>query len=757
MWNFCKGMQPSRTRHASVRRTLRDTVTLAVTLLFFLTPFDVRGQEFVFQRSIDLFSVFGPDNRELKFPFFGGFNAPRPQFIDIDDDGDLDLFVQEDNKTPSRTGRVAFFENIGSPLQHDYRWRTDNYLNLDIGDWYKFVDFDADGDFDLLAESGFTRIRYYRNTGSARVAQFEEEVGTLFDVDNSLVFFDAGSSPELADVDCDGDFDLFIGRAAAGTITLYENVGLGPEGLPQFAFVTDNFENISIIGESVGRAGDQGPDQPSTHGSNTLSVLDIDNDMDPDIFWGDRFEPSVVFLRNSGNCAEPDISITTRQFPFGNPLLSRGFNMARFADIDADGVLDMFVGILGETFSASGELGENFYFYQNKGSVAEPQFELRERQFLSNLDVGTNSVPALADLDGDGDLDLLIGNEVSSNDRFRANLTYFTNAGTMSAPMLLMENEDFLQLDVGFFYSPVFTDIDGDGDEDLFIGLGDGKLALAENMSTGQTLSFGPVQANFRATIAGRDSVIDVGNNCKPTFVDIDADGDEDLFMGEFFGNVNYYQNRGLATEPAFELVTDRFENIAVGTYSYPSFVDIDHDGDFDLFVGSESNGMQFYRNRGSPEEHMFFPEAGPDLELFDRATPIFADPDGDSDFDIVAGTNRGGLLLFENRRIVTSVEAPSEPVLPVKFELLQNVPNPFNPETNITYVLREHSAVRLTIFNLGGREIATLVRATQAAGTYRISWDGTDDSGSPVSSGIYFYQIQAGHQTAARTMLLLK
>jgi hypothetical protein len=93
----------------------------------------------------------------------------------------------------------------------------------------------------------------------------------------------------------------------------------------------------------------------------------------------------------------------------------------------------------------------------------------------------------------------------------------------------------------------------------------------------------------------------------------------------------------------------------------------------------------------------------------------------------------------------------------PQSFELYQNFPNPFNPETHIAYTLRSRSAVVLRIFDLLGREISTLVDQIEPAGTRSMMWDGRDRQGRPVSSGVYVYQLQTPEFSQARRMLLLR
>ncbi len=94
---------------------------------------------------------------------------------------------------------------------------------------------------------------------------------------------------------------------------------------------------------------------------------------------------------------------------------------------------------------------------------------------------------------------------------------------------------------------------------------------------------------------------------------------------------------------------------------------------------------------------------------------------------------------------------------LPSTFELQQNFPNPFNPETVISYSLSRPSPVTLSIYNLLGQEITTLANETQAAGTHSIVWNGRDRDGRPVASGVYFYRLRAGDVEQTKKMILLK
>jgi hypothetical protein len=89
--------------------------------------------------------------------------------------------------------------------------------------------------------------------------------------------------------------------------------------------------------------------------------------------------------------------------------------------------------------------------------------------------------------------------------------------------------------------------------------------------------------------------------------------------------------------------------------------------------------------------------------------------------------------------------------------QLYQNVPNPFNPSTTIRFELREQADVSLIVYDVAGRSVKRLSNGTRTRGVHTVSWDGTNDAGEHVSSGIYFYRLDAGSYVQTRKMLLLK
>ncbi len=115
----------------------------------------------------------------------------------------------------------------------------------------------------------------------------------------------------------------------------------------------------------------------------------------------------------------------------------------------------------------------------------------------------------------------------------------------------------------------------------------------------------------------------------------------------------------------------------------------------------------------------------------------------------------RADALILEQAGAPVSVTMPS--IIPSQYELSQNYPNPFNPTTQINYSLPKQSLVQLKVYDILGREVATLFNGEQQAGRYTLEWNGNNNFGSKVASGIYIYRIVAGKFVKTKKMMLLK
>ena len=559
------------------------------------------------------FSMLGADGTSIHNPFYGGFNTPRPQFVDIDGDGDEDLFVQE------RSNRIAFFERVTEGDSARLVWRTDDYRDLDVGEWFRFADLDQDGAPDLLAEQPYSYIRVYRNVGTATAPRFELYTDTLRTPDGTGIFSDRQNIPNVTDLDCDGRLDLFLGRLD-GTITRYE--ATDSTGMPTFARVTDNFEGIEIVNRQLGLR----------HGANTLTFADVDDDGDPDLFWGDFFEPGLLLIENTGRCGNPVLSGEPEPFPFHNPIETSGYNAPALTDWTGNGHLDLFVGVLGGANDANTSLTDNFYFYENQGD----RYRLRTRQFVGGLDVGSESTVAAGDLDGNGTTDLLIANKIDPKKGTTSLVYPVRNTGSSTAPVY--RRGKALDLPSAYHYAPALGDLTGDGAPDLVLGTWKGKIALHKNTGDG----------TFASPTLKMDTDL---RHATPTLGDLTGDGLLDLVVGRADGGVVLFANTGSATEPAFDRTTTLLPASGERSRSAPTLHDVDGDGALDLLVGAKE-GLFVVRNMGTPQAPAF--DATPRAVALDGiprlATPTLADLDGDGRVDLVSGTERGGVVLFQPR-----------------------------------------------------------------------------------------------------------
>ena len=200
--------------------------------------------------------------------------------------------------------------------------------------------------------------------------------------------------------------------------------------------------------------------------------------------------------------------------------------------------------------------------------------------------------------------------------------------------------------DVGFSAKPTFADIDGDGDLDAFVGNNSGNTLFYRNSGTATAPAL-----TLEAT--NPFGLTNVGSYAAPTLADIDGDGDLDAFVGNLDGNTLFYRNSGTATAPAFTLeATNPFGLTNVVYVAVPTLADIDGDGDLDAFVGNGYGNTVFYRNTGTSAAPSFTVEATNPFGLTDvgnSATPTFADIDADGDLDAFVGNYEGNTLFYRN------------------------------------------------------------------------------------------------------------
>ena len=496
-----------------------------------------------------------------------------------------------------------------------------------------FVDIDNDGDLDAFVGSTLGTIKFYQNTGSATDASFSPADGST--VINPFNGVDVGRNAAITfvDIDGDGDLDAFVGDAV-GNVRYYQNTGTVTT--PGFSAADGSAIINPLAACDVGTFA-------------TPVFADIDNDGDQDVFVGSLDGP-VFFYQNTGTNLAP-VFTPADGMSIINPLGGIApdvLSSPHLVDIDDDGDLDVFIGDNSGTIK----------FYQNQGSVSSPNFVAADNVTVINplngLDLVYNAAPVFTDIDNDGDADVFIGPSAGP-------VRFIRNSGTASVAEFTFNEIPLATANVINSAMPTFADIDNDGDLDAFIGQyrSPADFAFYQNNGTNSVPDF--IAADGVTVINPLVSYSEA-NSSFVAFADIDDDGDLDAFIGQYGGTVKFLQNEGTAALANFveadgSTIINPLLSVAVNGYAAPTFVDIDNDGDLDVFVGAHDGSVNFYQNQGSASTPAFVAADGVSVVnpllitgSVSRATPAFADLDHDGDLDVIVGNSEGNFYYYQNQ-----------------------------------------------------------------------------------------------------------
>ena len=362
------------------------------------------------------------------------------------------------------------------------------------------------------------------------------------------------------------------------------------------------------------------------YGGNMLTApefVDLDNDNDYDLVVGRWPSFYLSYYENIGDSLTPNFIFVTDSLdsicvPSGQYSILR----PRFCDLDADGDQDLVIW----------NQSSYEFFFENQGTVLCPQFEYITDNLL-NENLTGNGLGDFADIDSDGDFDIIVGN-------YNGDIYYYENIGAPTVFSFTQQPVLIPGINVGDHAYVSLCDIDNDNDYDLFVGNGNGDLYFYRNIDDSVSYNFVYVTDNFASA--------SIFSRCAPTFCDIDGDGDYDLFCGmeTVWGNapkgdITFHQNIGTSANYNYLKITDNFLCFDTGENCVPFLVDIDNDGDLDLLPGRSGFNMPFIRNIGTVDSPAFrweeYPFLYPDPGYW--IYPAFGDLDGDGDYDLLVGT----------------------------------------------------------------------------------------------------------------------
>ena len=575
-------------------------------------------------------------------------------------------------------------------------------------------DLDGDGSLDLIAPNTTSgELSVLLNNGD----------GTFVEA----IAYGCGSEPRsvcASDLDLDGDEDLAVANMWADRVSILLNNGDGTFGEADSA-MCDGAAYLEYI-----------------------CSADFDSDGDMDLAVSDYIADDVKILLNKGDATFP----SAQSYAITDVVDEAG--RLDGADFDGDGNEDL--AVLKTWYN-----GVSILMGSGDGA------------FVRGAEYGVGDLPTfvcVSDLDEDGEADLVI-----------------TGTGGIS---LLFGNGDGTFQDAIVYHAGVYviwacaSDLDEDGDIDLAVtnrdtddvsvlmNDGDGTFVDAGTYAVGDypygivgadfdddgyiDLAVSNVQSDDVAILAGNgDGTFEDAHFCLlheyPRVVrasDFDGDGDTDLAV-----------TIGLPDEIAI------MRNNGKGQFNswyYETGVDptdicvADVDGDYDedllvAYAGVIAGGVMVMINdgNGSFENPVSYVAGG------DPQSVRAGDLDNDGDIDLAVSGGMSVTVLINLAVTLTGVEEDMSG--PPAARLAANYPNPFNPTTMVRFGVPRPGHVRLAVYDVAGRRVAVLVDRMMGAGEFTASWDGRDEGGRSVASGVYFARMTMEGFSATRKMVLLR
>jgi enediyne biosynthesis protein E4 len=508
----------------------------------------------------------------------------------------------------------------------------------------------------------------------------------------------------------------------------------------------------------------------ATH-TRTVSLVDYDNDGDKDIFFGT--DEKIYFLRNDNNVftdVAEEVGLVGQKPP---GFINRwDYNIGAWTDIDLDGDLDV---IISQSFYA------NLYVFRNDDGIFTDV--ATEYGFIDFAPMGTygdrGSITARMhwiDVDMDGDLDMNAGNLIFRND----NGVFTEVAESLGfTPSVPIQNSEWF-------------DYDNDGDLDFFkmcdqLESPDCAVELWENQNG--------IFVDASEAINMMD-MLDISRSLSTG--DFDNDGDLDIFVN----HAQFDFQDALLLNEEIEPGVHIFENVIeyvgiseIGDRKGGGFIDYDKDGFLDVYIPAAHDNHRMYHNLGNGYNWIGFILEGTQsnrdaigsvvkLYVGENIQLRYTECPGGwlrqnnpwihfglgelSEIDSVVV--RWPLGLTETLTDVTinqyhnikegettSNVYQKKTGTPVKYYLEQNYPNPFNPQTKIRYTIPEASKIQIVIFDLLGNIINIFNTDHSSGGYFHFEWDGRNNYGEKVTSGVYLYQFQTKNYSDTKKMLLVR
>ena len=501
------------------------------------------------------FDLIGSDPSDLPVICLG---MDLPAIMDHDDDGDLDIIT---------------FTETASTL---YRFEGQTPCGLDLECTNRC--------YGMLAEAAENNALFI---GDDFECSFNVENPGMVVSDMSRTGLHAGGALTSLQLEPGGPKDLIISDVTYPE-ALAVVLEVGPSSLDSATYVDPTFPSNLYGDQAVNLA--RFP---------AAFHLDVDQDGVRDLLFSPNTpletndDESVHFFRNTGTEDEPAWQfITDTYLQDGMIDLGRGAYPS-FHDFDGDGLLDLAVANK-ERYEGVDQTPAAVAVFRNAGTATEPQFDLVDLDWIALADFQIESpYPAFGDLDGDGDLDVLVGDELGR-------IHEFTNVAPTGAwpeftltALSIPEDGSGEAIDVGQFATPQLHDMDGDGDLDMVVGEKNGTLTLFERTSVGSWSKYvSPIHGENWGNILV-DNLLGINGYSVPALTPT-SEGLR-VFVANETGTV---QDFGLASDNwDAELleVNDAVFGGREGFRCAAAIADVDNDGFLDALVGIQNGGLLSY------------------------------------------------------------------------------------------------------------------------------------------------------------------